>query len=60
MSGQMKLKGDVQKAMALDRLMGQMKSRGFHTDANNNGASMILQPFKLKKFSFNSSIPVLT
>ena len=35
MSGKLKLKGDMGKAMALDKLMAKMNSRGFHTLTNN-------------------------
>ena len=36
MSGKLKLKGDMGKAMALDKLMAKMNSaRGYHTLTNN-------------------------
>ena len=37
MSGKLKLKGDMGKAMALDKLMAKMNARNFSTFNNNSG-----------------------
>ena len=37
MSGKMKLKGDMGKAMKLEKLMGKMHTSQFHTLANSSG-----------------------
>lgn len=34
MSGKLKLEGNMGKAMALEKLMGKMQKRGFHSLAN--------------------------
>ncbi len=36
MSGKMKLKGDMGKAMKLEKLMGKMHTRGYHTMMPNH------------------------
>ena len=35
MTGKMKLEGDMGKAMKLEKLMGKMQSRGYHTMPNH-------------------------
>ena len=36
MTGKLKIKGDMGKAMKLEKLMGKMQTRGMHTLARRN------------------------
>jgi len=39
MTGKLKIEGNMGKAMKLEKLMGKMQKRGFHTQARNNSLS---------------------
>merc|ERR1712045_768143 len=56
MTGKMKLEGDMGKAMKLEKLMGKMQSRGYHTMPNHQRAYD--QMFKRQNFSngFHTSV----